>query len=89
MTLKISLLKMIKSVYLNDIYNNLNDNKKIVIVCQSQKFAVNITNLLNEEFPDKLIKCYIYNAPFIFSQIITLVSKFIDKKTQNKIELIQ
>ena len=44
------------------IYNNLNDNKKIVIVCQSQKFAVNITNLLNEEFPHKLIKCYVGNG---------------------------
>ena len=44
------------------ISNHLNDNKKIVIVCQSQKFAVNITNLLNEEFQDKLIKCYVGNG---------------------------
>jgi hypothetical protein len=43
---------------------------------------------MKETFPDRLDVCYIYNAPFIFSQLLSLVSCFIDKKTQQKIKLV-
>jgi hypothetical protein len=51
-------------------------------------FISNISILLQKKFPDKLEKCCIYEAPFIFSQIIFILSKFIDKKTQQKITIV-
>ncbi len=51
-------------------------------------FIKNICILLQEKFPDKLEKCLVYNAPFLFAQLFSIVSKFIDKKTQKKIKLI-
>ena len=47
-----------------------------------------ISIILKERFPNKLDKCYIYEAPFIFSQLFNIISYFIDKKTQQKIMLI-
>jgi hypothetical protein len=52
-------------------------------------FIKMISEVLKETFPDKLRICYIYNAPFIFSKIISILSSFIDKKTQQKIQLIK
>jgi hypothetical protein len=50
-------------------------------------YISNVCTLFKEKFPDKLETCFIYNAPFIFSQIIGIISIFIDKKTQKKIQL--
>jgi len=33
-------------------------------------------------------KCYVYNATFVFSKVLKLVSLFIDPETQQKIELV-
>jgi len=52
-------------------------------------FIKNICILLQEKFPDKLEKCFVYNAPFLFSQLFKIISRFIDKKTQKKIELVK
>ena len=43
---------------------------------------------LKESFNDKLDKCFIYDAPYIFNQIFNLLSYFIDKKTQEKIKVL-
>jgi len=51
-------------------------------------YITKICSLFKSEFPDKLDTCYIYNAPFVFSQIIAIISIFIDKKTQKKIKLM-
>jgi hypothetical protein len=51
-------------------------------------FIQRMANIMNENYPDKLSKCYIYNAPFIFSQLMNIVSLFIDKETQKKIILV-
>jgi len=51
-------------------------------------YIAKICALFKSEFPDKLETCYIYNAPFVFSQIISIISVFIDKKTQKKICLM-
>lgn len=51
-------------------------------------FIKNICILLQTKFPDKLEKCFVYNAPFLFTQFFSIVSKFIDRKTQKKIKLI-
>lgn len=51
-------------------------------------FIQNIAVFLKEKYPNKLEKCYVYNAPFVFAQIYNIVSIFIDKDTQKKIELV-
>jgi hypothetical protein len=48
-----------------------------------------ISILLRDKYPGKLFKCYIYNPPFIFSQLFNIISFLIDKETISKIELIQ
>lgn len=51
-------------------------------------YITKICTLFKDEFPDKLQSCFIYNAPFIFTQVISIISLFIDKKTQKKISLL-
>ena len=51
-------------------------------------FICKISQIMKSDFQDKMEKCYIYNASFVFSQLIKLISKFIDKKTQDKIQLV-
>lgn len=53
-----------------------------------QKYIVRVCNLFKHEFQDKLDVCFIYDAPFVFSQFIAIVSKLVDKKTQNKIQVL-
>lgn len=52
------------------------------------KFIQNISMLFKEKYPNKLTKCFIYNPPFGFAQIFNMISLFIDKDTQSKIELV-
>lgn len=52
------------------------------------KFICKISEVLKITFPDKLDKCFIYKAPFIFSQLFNIISAFVDKKTMGKIELV-
>jgi hypothetical protein len=54
-----------------------------------QKFMNNLSIVLKEKYPNKLLKCYIYNAPFMFKQMFNLISVFVDKETQEKIELVK
>ena len=53
------------------------------------KFIQHISVLFKERYPDKLTKCFVHNAPFVFTQILNIVSIFIDKETQTKIELLK
>jgi len=48
-----------------------------------------ISEIFKMKFPDKLEECFIYNAPFIFTQFIKIVSVFADKKTMNKMKLVK
>lgn len=64
-----------KNVNISDIDKHLN-------------FIQNVSTLLKEKYPDKLTKCFIHNPPFVFSQILNLISLFIDKETRDKIEII-
>ena len=49
--------------------------------------ALSIT--LKERYQDKMEKCSVYKAPFIFAQIYGIVSCLIDKDTQAKISLVK
>jgi hypothetical protein len=51
-------------------------------------FMYKISEMLKTSFPDNLEKCFIYKAPFIFSQFFSVISTFVDKKTLAKVELI-
>lgn len=71
-----------------NVYVNL---KKLTLVDvdKHKDFIQDISIILRDRYPDKLTKCYIYNAPFVFSQIFNMISYFIDKDTQTKVELVQ
>jgi hypothetical protein len=63
-------------------------NLNIIDIDKHKSFIHNIAGFLKEKYPQKLSKCYIYNAPFVFAQIYNIISLFIDKDTQKKIELV-
>jgi len=70
------------TVHVNAIHLSLTD------VDKHSNFILKMSQALSQRFPSKLYKCYIYEAPFIFSQVFNIVSKFIDKDTQKKIHVI-
>ena len=83
----------------NNINNILDEHNGFILHINMQKLTVidiekhmvfiqNISIFLKEKYPNKLIKCFIYNAPFVFSKIFSVISLFIDKETQSKIELV-
>jgi sulfatase maturation enzyme AslB (radical SAM superfamily) len=84
---------------IHNIDNVLNENRNFIVHVNMKNLTVNDINkhknfiqvmstILKERYPEKLLKCYIYNAPFIFAKIFNIVSIFIDKETQKKIELV-
>jgi len=65
-------------------------NMKTLTVTDNDKhylFIQDISIFFKDKYPNKLSKCYVYNAPFIFKQVFNIVSLFIDKETQGKIEI--
>ena len=65
-------------------------NMKTLTVLEIDKhmtFIQNISALFKETYSNKINKCYVYNATFVFSKVLKLVSLFIDPETQQKIEL--
>jgi len=66
-------------------------NMKTLTVLEIDKhmtFIQSISALLKETYSNKMNKCYVYNATFVFSKVLKLVSLFIDPETQQKIELV-
>ena len=51
-------------------------------------FIKNISIIMKETFPNKMDKCFVYNAPFIFSKLFSILSVFIDKATIQKIQIV-
>jgi hypothetical protein len=51
-------------------------------------FFKSLASVLNVEYANTLEKAYIYRAPFIFSQIFSIVSCFVDKLTLQKITIV-
>ena len=85
---------------MNKINKSLNVNKQFVVhVCmkslnlidieKNYSFIHKMSEILKTLFPDKLEKCFIYNAPIVFSQLFNMLSVFIDKKTLEKIQIIE
>jgi hypothetical protein len=70
-----------------DVHVNLK-NLTIIDIDKHKLFIQNISSLLKDKYPQKLSKCYVYNAPFVFAQFLNIVSIFIDKDTLRKIQLV-
>jgi len=75
-------------------YDNFNVHLKIksltLFEIDKHKDLIAMMSLiLKQKFPDKLKNCMIYDAPFIFSSLFSIISSFIDKDTQKKIQLIK
>jgi hypothetical protein len=68
-------------VYLKTI--NLSDLDK------HKTFVIDMIKKCNDELPDILEICYMYKAPFVFSQIYSVISVFIDKDTKQKIHIVK
>ena len=64
--------------------NNLN----LVDVDKYFLFIQKVSQIMKDQFPEKMKTCYIYKAPFVFSRLFSIVSIFIDKNTQQKIKII-
>lgn len=60
----------------------------IIDIDKHKSFIYTISGYLKDKYPQKLAKCYVYNAPYIFAQFFAIVSLFVDKDTQKKIELV-
>ena len=63
-------------------------NLTVTDVDKHKEYIKVISEVFKTKYPDKLAKCYVYNAPYIFSQIFNIVSMFVDKETQRKIILV-
>lgn len=75
-------------------YDNFNVHLKIksltlIEIDKHKDLIAMMSVILKQKFPDKLQNCLIYDAPFIFSSLFSLVSSFIDKDTQKKMRLIK
>ena len=70
-----------------DVHVNLK-NLTIIDIDKHKTFIQHISSLLKDKYPQKLAKCYVYNAPFVFAQFLNIVSIFIDKDTLSKIQLV-
>jgi hypothetical protein len=68
-------------VYLKTI--NLSDLDK------HKTFVIDMIKKCNDELPDILDVCYMYKAPFVFAQIYSVISVFIDKETKQKIHIVK
>jgi hypothetical protein len=52
-------------------------------------FVIDMIKKCNDELPDILDACYMYKAPFVFAQIYSVISVFIDKETRQKMHIIK
>jgi len=67
-------------------------NMKSLTISQLDKhrnFLNQISIVLKGRYPDTLSKCYVYDAPFVFSQLYNIISIFVDKVTLNKIQIVK
>ena len=83
--------KLLKQVLENHDNFNIYVYMKTLSLTDIEKyynFICKISQIMKTDFQDKMEKCYIYNASFVFSQLIKVISKFIDKKTKDKIQLV-
>ena len=90
---------LISSLITNKIDSVLKNNNNFTVYVNMKSLSLSelekhmdfiqyISKLLRDKYPNKLLKCFIFNAPFVFSQLFNIISFLIDKETLSKIELI-
>ena len=52
-------------------------------------FLLSICKFMQSTYPTKLNNFYIYQPPFIYSKIYSIICNFIDKTTRSRIKLIE
>jgi len=52
-------------------------------------YIAQVCTIFKTTFPEKLDICFVHNAPFVFSQLFSIISVFLDKITQKKIQLVK
>ena len=75
-------------------YNNFNVhlNLQSFSIADADKHGTYIRSIASffaDKYPEKLNKCYIYNASFFFETILKIINTFIDKDTLKKLVLIK
>jgi len=55
---------------------------------KNASFIFECAPTFKDRYPDKLLKMYIYNSSFMFSQFYKILSNVLDKKTKEKIVCI-
>jgi hypothetical protein len=81
----------IKSILKNSNTVNVHMSMKDLTMNEINKhhsYFYNLIILFKNEFPDKLHVCYVYNTPYIFSNLFSIISCLIDKKTKEKIIIV-
>jgi hypothetical protein len=91
-------------IIIQHIVNNINiilqDYELINVHCSLHKmdlidldkhydFLLNTCKFMQSAYPTKLNKFYIYQPPFIYSKIYSIICNFIDKTTRARIKLIE
>ena len=71
------------SIYVNFQSFSITDLEKHYSFCK------NMAMYFAQKYPDKLYKCYIYNASFVFETLLKFMSTFIDKDTLAKVLLVR
>jgi hypothetical protein len=61
----------------------------LTLLDKHKTFFVNISQFFAIKYPNILKECYVYNATFIFSQLFSIVSLFVDKVTMQKIQIVK
>jgi hypothetical protein len=61
----------------------------LIDIDKHHNFITHMCRIFKDKYPDKLDKCYIYNAPHIFSHLYSIISLFIDRVTKEKIILVK
>jgi hypothetical protein len=91
---------LILKYILNIIDNSLINNSQFIVhlniknlsfsdIEKISSFLIDNSNLFKERYPEQLLKLYVYNTSFVFSQLYKILSKILDKQTKEKIVVIK
>lgn len=61
----------------------------LTLLDKHKNFFINMSQFFAIKYPNILKECYVYNATFVFSQLISIVSLFVDKGTMQKIQIVK
>ena len=64
-------------------------NLTLIDIDKHKNFFLNISTLLKGKYPNRLLKCYVYNSSFLISQFSYIINMFLDKDTLKKIEIVK